>query len=227
MLELHQHQNILQQQQNNIVEMLVTQQKKSSLPSPKVLNFDGYPLEYGSFIRAFENIIESKTSSSSERLYYLEQFTSGDVKELVRSCQHLPPDAGYDEARRLMKKKFGDDFRVVAAYESKALSWPEVRAEGGVGLNRFSLFLMRCKNAMEGSGHLTKLEQPDTIRKLVLKLPFNMRVRWRRLVDDVMETEARAAMFADFANFVDHEARIATNPVFGWILEDARPKFDW
>ena len=95
-----------------------------------------------------------------------------------------------------------------------------------MGLNRFSLFLMRCKNAMKGSGHLTKLEQPDTIRKLVLKLPFNMRVRWRRLVDDVMETEARAAMFADFANFVDHEARIATNPVFGRILEDARPKLD-
>ena len=75
-LELHQHQNILQQQQNNIVEMLVTQQKKSSLPSPRVPNFDGDPLEYGSFIRAFENIIESKTSSSSERLYYLEQFKS-------------------------------------------------------------------------------------------------------------------------------------------------------
>ena len=134
MLELHQHQNILQQQQNNIVEMLVTRQKKSSLPSPRVPNFDGDPLEYGSFIRAFENIIEFKTSSSSERLYYLEQVTSGDVKELVRSCQYLPPDAGYDEARRLMKKKFGDDFRVVATYESKALSWPEVRAEDGAGL---------------------------------------------------------------------------------------------
>ena len=32
-------------------------------------------------------------------------------------------------------------------------------------------------------------------------------------------------MFADFANFVDYEARIATNPVFGRI-EDARPKLD-
>ena len=45
--------------------------------------FDGDPMEYGAFVRAFENVIESKTSSSSERLYYLEQFTSGDVKELV------------------------------------------------------------------------------------------------------------------------------------------------
>ena len=74
MLELRQHQNILQQQQNKIVEMLVTQQKKSSLPNSRVPNFDGVPLEYASFIRAFGNIIKSKTSSSSERLYYLEQF---------------------------------------------------------------------------------------------------------------------------------------------------------
>ena len=47
-----------------------------------------------------------------------------------------------------MKKKFGNDFHVVASYESKALSWPEVKAEDGVGLNKLSLFLMRCKNAM-------------------------------------------------------------------------------
>ena len=41
MLELHQHQNALQRQQNKIVEMLATQQKKSSLPHPKVPIFDG------------------------------------------------------------------------------------------------------------------------------------------------------------------------------------------
>ena len=90
------------------------------------------------------------------------------MKELVRSCQYLPPDAGYDEARQLLKKKLAMIF---------ASQLPEVKAEDGVGLNRFSLFLMRCKNAMEGSGHLTKLEQPDTMSKLVLKLPFNTMVR--------------------------------------------------
>ena len=78
-------------------------------------------MEYGTFVRAFQNIIESKTSSSSERFYYLEQFTSGDVKELVQSCHYLPPERGYQEARRLMKKKFGDDYRMVTAYETKVL----------------------------------------------------------------------------------------------------------
>lgn len=62
MLELHQHQNALQRQQNHIMEMLATRQKKSNLPQQRIPIFDGDPIEYGAFVRAFENVIESKTS---------------------------------------------------------------------------------------------------------------------------------------------------------------------
>ena len=173
---------------------------------------------------AFQNIIESKTSSSSERLYYLEQFTSGDVKELVKSCHYLPPERGYQEARQLMKKKFGDDYCIVTAYETKALNWPDVRAEDSISLDRFSIFLMRCRNAMECSKYLTKLEQPDTIQKLVIKLPFNLRKTWRRSVDHIMETERRSVTFSDLTEFVDNEARVASIHVFGKITEDTKPR---
>ena len=225
-LGLHQQQNALQQQQNKIVEMLAIQQQKSSLPQPRVPIFDGDPMEYGPFVRAFESIIESKTSSNSERLHYLEQFTSGDVRELVRSCHYLPAEKGYQEAQRLIRKKFGDNYHVVAAYETKALNWPDVKAEDGQALNRFAIFLLRCRNAMESSKNLTKLEQPETIKKLALKSPFSLRVRWRRLVDEIMEDQGRAIRFNDLAEFVDHEARVATNPLFGKIVEDSRPRTD-
>ena len=76
----------------------------------------------------FEGQIESRTQSSTERLYYLEQYTAGDVKELIRSCHHLPPDEGYEEARRLLKRKFGDEYRIASAYEAKALGWPPLKA---------------------------------------------------------------------------------------------------
>ena len=224
MLGLHHLQNALQQQQNKIMEMLATQQKKSNLPQQRVPIFDGDPMDYDAFVRAFENVIESKTSSSSEKLYYLEQFTSGDVKELVRSCHYLPPERGYQEARQLMKKKFGDDYRIVTAYETNASNWPEVKAEDRISLDRFSIFLMRCKKAMECSKYLTKLEQPDTIQKLVMKLPFNLRKTWRRSVDHIMETERRSVTFSDLAEFVDNEARVTANPIFGKITEDTKPK---
>ena len=120
-------QNALQLQQNRIVELLAEQHRKSTLPRPQVPIFNGDPISYRSFIRAFESLIESKTSDSCDRLYYLEQYTAGDVKELVRSCQHLSPDRGYEEARRLIEKRFGDEYRIASAYESKALNWPPIK----------------------------------------------------------------------------------------------------
>ena len=68
-LELHQHQNAIQQQQNRIMEMLAMQQKKSNLRQQRIPVFDGDPIKYDAFARAFENAIETKASNSSERLY--------------------------------------------------------------------------------------------------------------------------------------------------------------
>ncbi|XP_074610160.1 uncharacterized protein LOC141864336 [Acropora palmata] len=109
--------------------MLAHNRYRSKLPEPRVPVFDGNPIEYRRFISAFESLLEARTFSSTDRLYYLEQFTAGDVKELVRSCHYLPPDEGYDQARWVLKKKFGDEHRVASAYETKALNWPNIRPE--------------------------------------------------------------------------------------------------
>ncbi|KAL9986036.1 hypothetical protein ACROYT_G000097 [Oculina patagonica] len=196
-IKLQQQQSALQLQQTKIIEMLATNQNKSRLPQPLVPTFQGNLLEYRSFIRAFESLIEHRTSSSTERLYYLEQYTAGDVKELVRSCHHLSPDQGYQEARRLLKKTFGDEYRIASAYESKALNWPTIKVEDGKVLNRFAIYLAGCKNAMEGSQYSSKFDQPDSFQKLILKLPFNMRERWRRVVDEIMEHQKRPVKFDD------------------------------
>ena len=123
-----------------------------------------------------------------------------------------------------MKKKFGDEYPIVTPYETKALNWPEVGAEDSISLDRFSIFLLRNKNAMECSKYLTKLEQPDTIQKLVMKLAFNLRKTWRCSIDHIMETERKSVTFSNLAEFVDNEARVTANPIFGKITEDTKPK---
>ena len=74
--------------------MLANNQNKSKLPQPRVATFDGNPVEYRTFARAFKNLFESRTSSGTERLYYPEQYTASHVKELVRFCHNLAPDKG-------------------------------------------------------------------------------------------------------------------------------------
>lgn len=75
--------------QNEIAGLLVLQQKHNLLPSTKIPVFDGDPQNFCPFMQAFEHGIEDNTDNRRDRLYYLEQFTSGQSKELVRSCLHM------------------------------------------------------------------------------------------------------------------------------------------
>ena len=123
--------------------------------------FDGNPMEYRTFITsAFESLVEARTFSSTYRLYYLEQFTAGDFKELVRSSHHLPPDEGYNQARWLLNKKFGDEYRVASAYETKSLAWQNIKPEDGATMNRFPIFLTSGRNALASSRYISNFDQP-------------------------------------------------------------------
>lgn len=121
--------------------------------------FDGKPVEYRSFIRAFERLEETQTFSSTERLYYLKKYIAGDAKGLVPSCHHLPSDEGYEEARKLLKRKFGDEYNVASAYESKAIDWPTIKSEDGTALSKFPVFLSSCKNALASRQYASKFDQ--------------------------------------------------------------------
>ena len=125
--------NMKQQQQQQIMMMFEMQQKRDdqlhhvltchrdmaasmSLPDVNVPIFDGKATEYCHFVRAFENLIESKTFNERTKLFYLVQYTSGEVKDLMRSCLIMKPEEGYTEARRLLKEKYGQSYRIATAY---------------------------------------------------------------------------------------------------------------
>ena len=78
-----------QNKQNHTLQQMVQQQQQGvvalTLLQPCLQIFDGNPANYCDFTRAFEHLIERKTSSPNSRLYYLIQHTSGHVKELMQS----------------------------------------------------------------------------------------------------------------------------------------------
>ena len=112
--------------QNQQLQALVQRQQESTLaltlPQPEVPVFSGNPIEYWTFIRAFENLIDKKTTSESARLYYLVQYTSGKVQELVKSCLSMSEESGYRTARNLLQKGYGSSYKVASAYVKKLSS---------------------------------------------------------------------------------------------------------
>ena len=69
--------------------MIVTQQARSLLPSHEPPTFSGDVMSYSAFIAAFQALIESKVDNSSERLYFLDQYTSVKAKELIKGCLEI------------------------------------------------------------------------------------------------------------------------------------------
>ena len=109
--------------QNEITEMLIKQQRMSLLPSRDIPVFDGDPLHFRSFIRAFKQGIDSKTDNMQDKLNYLEQYTSGQPRQLVHSCLHMEPSRGYVRALEQLEWHFGNKMKITAAFMNKALSW--------------------------------------------------------------------------------------------------------
>lgn len=212
----------IMEKQNQITEALVKQHNTSSLPSLTIPVFKGDPLEYQFFISAFEHGIEKRTDNSKDRLHFLEQFTTGQPQELVRSCQYMPPDRGYAEAKRLLKKHFGDDYTIATAYLDKAISWPSIKVEDAESLKCFSLFLNSCFNAMNSVDYLEELDHPANMKAIVSKLPYKLKEKWRFKACELQDQSGRRAKFADLVCFVDKQAQVLSHPVFG-SLKDITP----
>lgn len=97
------------QQQANISELMMEHHKGSTLPPMDIPTFKGDLLDYHLFIRAIEHGVEDRTENNKDRLYYLEQFTSGQPRELTRSCLHMEPAQGYNTAKQLLREQFGNE----------------------------------------------------------------------------------------------------------------------
>ena len=185
----------MQDRQSNALQHLIHQQQQGvmalTLPQSSMPIFSGNPVDYCNFIRSFKHQIESKTASASARLYYLIQHTSGSVQELMRSCLSMHEDKGYAEARKLLRERYGQNYRIAAAHVQQLIEGPPIKNEDGTALQQFSVQLTSCTNTLEKIGYLDKLNNSDNLKKIIDRLPYAMRVRWRDTVDRIIEKEAR------------------------------------
>lgn len=203
------------QQQTNIAAQLLQQQALVSLPPRRILEFDGDPLQYGSFVKAFEQAIEKKTGDKQECLNYLEQYTRGRPRELVRSCHNMRADQGYDRAKNLLKEHFGSEIKVTAAYMEKVMRWPVIKGEDVDALESFSIFLRSCCNVMEDLQQMEEMNVPSNLRLIVMKLPYKFREKWRAVACDLQEYHGNRAKFSDLVRFIEHQVKILSHPLYG------------
>lgn len=194
--------------------------KTSPLAPPLAIPvFSGDPLKYRCFIREFKHFVEGKTACNAERLHYMLQLTSGDPRELVRSCLHMHVEHAYHKAKALLKKHYGKPHTISAAYVDKALNWPALRSADGRALLSLGLFLKECHQALTELRRVRELERSLLTQAVVAKLPYRLRDRWGGRVRDIKRDEKRSARFSDLVDFVNNHAEAALDRAYGHLLE--------
>ena len=201
--------------QDDVMKKLLT---ASLLPRPDIPIFSGEVTRFHQFLRAFDNRVADIVTDEDSKLCYLEQFTAGTPRDIVRSCLHMKKD-GYKTARQMLESRYGEMEKVADTFISKLLDAPIVKADDVVALDHFALELKTCENAVGGlqrEGQRShELDHPKTLLRILEKLPFSVQERWRRHVDRIKEKDGRFVCFSDLVSFVEVEARVASHSAFG------------
>ena len=94
--------------QDSVISEVLQQQMRlidvMSAPRAEIQVFDGDPLMYWPFVRAFEDNIEKAVKDSASRLTRLLQYCSGKARKVLQGCSVMPPQKGYERARALLKE---------------------------------------------------------------------------------------------------------------------------
>ena len=108
---------------------------------------------------------------------------------------------------------------IASAYIDKALQWPQIKTEDGKALNAYAVFLTGCRNTMEDVAFMEEMDNPTNMRMVVSKLPYKMRERWRDSAFQILERRGHRARFADLVVFIERQAKVAMDPLFGDLQE--------
>ena len=129
----------------------------------------------------------------------------------------MPDEIAYNEARRLLVERYGQPYNIATMYMyvDRVINGAPIHAEDGPSLQKFSILLTSCRNNLKEIAYLNRLENLDSLRKIVGWLPYPLRLKWHDLVDTISQKEKRDPNLKDILEFVEARSRAANHPIFG------------
>lgn len=202
----------------------ILSRKQERLPDMEPEVFGGNLINFPIWLKSFESLIERKTTSCSEKLYFLNKYTTGDAKRCIQGFFALDDEEAYALAKSTLMERYGDKYRISEAFKQQLNAWPQIKPGDGEGLRKLADFLQHCMAAMKSISHLRCLDSAEENRKILAKLPRYLTDRWNRIIDRwlygairgsdpyEMRQEGCFPPFAEFCKFLTEEARIACGP---------------
>ena len=194
-------------------QLASTLQEGFNLPKPELLTFSGNPIDYCKFIKNFETNVESKVSDDQMKLSYLIQYCKGEAKSSIEDCVLLSKHEGYKRARDILYSRYGRSHLIARSYVDKLVYGEPIKASDVDALSALALEMQKCEITLSQLGFVSDIDNSDSLRRIVKRLPTYMRVKWVDVAHSIMES-GREPRFSDLSKFIDQKVRVA-NSTYG------------
>ena len=75
------------------------------LPKAELMTFSGDTLDFWTFLRSFDNSIDSAALDDSAKLNRLFQYCKGEALKVIKCCAVMHPSEGYARATSAAERK--------------------------------------------------------------------------------------------------------------------------
>lgn len=213
----------------SLAQALASSLSISRLPVPEPTVFSGDPIKYVDWKMSFMALIDQKPILTSEKMFYLKTYLSGDALKAVEGFFYSTSEDAYKGAWKVLQERYGNPFIVQNAFRDKLAKWPKISSTDPRALRDFADFLQGCAEAIPHVKGLSILDDCEENRKLLKKLPDWIVRKWSRIVVDELDKSESYPNLTCFTEFLNKEVRIVCNPITSSFFmnakdSDERPK---
>ncbi|XP_032235944.2 LOW QUALITY PROTEIN: uncharacterized protein LOC5510887 [Nematostella vectensis] len=169
-----------QAKQTGLNTLLTNQQRTSHVPIKEHPVSSVDPFVCPAFVTMFDSIIEANVSTQSDRLFFLDKYTSGKANVVIKGFLATNSETAYQEARNLQDSRYGNPIKVGETFKRNLREWPEIADSDSAPIQQFSDFHIRCEEAMKSLSSMADLDSPQTLLQASAKLPSYSGVKWCR-----------------------------------------------
>ena len=177
-----------------------------SLPRLTLPQFTGEPGQWPKWFALFKTLVDDQALSATEKMVHLQSAVSGNAQHTIAGM--LCDGTLYEDALKALKDRFGREEDVIHASLKNVFCSPSPTYLDPVSLERFHASVHCLVTVFQSLGYKGDLESVENLRRVVEKLPSDMRRDWG---EHLLNIEPDRPTLVNFDDWLRRQVRIALN----------------
>lgn len=177
-----------------------------SLPHVTIPTFSGDPLEWPKWYGLFKSLVDDQRClSDAEKLIHLQSAVTGLAEQCIRGMLFDPKL--YPKAMETLQDRFGQEETIVHANINAIFSAASPSYLNAASLERYHATVNSAVTVLQNLGYHGDLESCENLKRVVEKLPVELRRGWGEHILDMTERPT----LISFNNWLGRQVKIGLN----------------